>query len=93
MDIKITYTGLRPGEKLYEELLLDSEGGCEKTSHELIYIGTPIPFDEGSFLEDLEKLRGVAGFDNVKMIEIVHRLVPTYSGHAEENDALAQNAN
>ncbi len=93
VDIKITYTGLRPGEKLYEELLLDSEGGCSKTSHELIYIGTPIPFQEDSFLDDLEQLRSVAGVDNVKMISIVHQLVPTYSGHAEENDALAQNSN
>ncbi len=91
VDIKITYTGLRPGEKLYEELLLDSEGGCQKTSHELIYIGTPIPFQEDSFLEDLEHLREVAGVNNVEMISIVHKLVPTYSGHAEKNDALASN--
>ncbi|HHV32273.1 MAG: polysaccharide biosynthesis protein [Ruminococcaceae bacterium] len=90
VDIKIEFTGLRPGEKLYEELLLDSEGGCQKTSHELIYIGTPIPFNEQTFLEQLEKLRAVAGVDNVKMIQIIHELVPTYSGHAEENDALAQ---
>lgn len=93
VDIKITYTGLRPGEKLYEELLLDSEGGCQKTSHKLIYIGTPIPFNEESFLQDLDELRSVAGIDNVKMIGIVHRLVPTYSGHAEETDALAPNNN
>jgi len=89
VDIKIEYTGLRPGEKLYEELLLDSEGGCQKTSHELIYIGTPIPFNEGTFLNEIERLREVAGFNNVKMMEIVHQLVPTYSGHAEETDALA----
>ena len=89
VDIKIKYTGLRPGEKLYEELLLDSEGGCQKTSHELIYIGKPIPFDEDTFLADLESLRKVAGVDNVKMVELVHRLVPTYTGHAERSDALA----
>ena len=90
VDIKIEFTGLRPGEKLYEELLLDSEGGCQKTSHELIYIGTPIPFSEQTFLQQLEKLRGVAGVDNVEMVRIIHELVPTYSGHAEETDALAQ---
>lgn len=90
VDIKIVYTGLRPGEKLYEELLLDSEGGCEKTAHELIYIGTPIKFNEESFLNDIEELRGCAGVDNVKMMSIIHSLVPNYSGHAEENDALAQ---
>ena len=89
-DIKIQYTGLRPGEKLYEELLLDSEGGCQKTSHELIYIGNPIPFDENTFLSQLEKLRQVAGADNLKMMELVHELVPTYSGHAEKTDLLAQ---
>lgn len=88
-DIKIKYTGLRPGEKLYEELLLDSEGGCRKTSHELIYIGTPIQFNEETFIADIEKLRKVAGVDNVKMMEVVHRLVPTYSGHAERTDLLA----
>ena len=90
VDIKIQYTGLRPGEKLYEELLLDSEGGCKKTSHELIYIGTPIQFREDTFLQDIEALRGVAGVDNVKMLEVVHHLVPTYSGHAEKTDLLAQ---
>jgi FlaA1/EpsC-like NDP-sugar epimerase len=89
-DIKIQYTGLRPGEKLYEELLLDSEGGCQKTSHELIYIGNPIPFDEDTFLSKLENLRKVAGADNLKMMELVHELVPTYSGHAEKTDLLAQ---
>ena len=89
VDIKMKYTGLRPGEKLYEELLLDSEGGCQKTSHQLIYIGKPIPFDEETFLADLESLRKVAGVDNVKMVELVHRLVPTYTGHAERSDALA----
>lgn len=90
VDIKIEYTGLRPGEKLYEELLLDSEGGCEKTSHELIYIGTPIRFNEDTFLDQIEQLRESAGVDNVAMMGVVHQLVPTYSGHAEENDALAQ---
>lgn len=89
VDIKIKYTGLRPGEKLYEELLLDSEGGCKKTSHELIYIGNPIPFNEDTFISDIEELRSVAGVDNVKMMEIIHRLVPTYTGHAEKTDLLA----
>ena len=92
VDIRIEYIGLRPGEKLYEELLLDSEGKCEKTKHDLIYIGNPIPFDEETFLQDLEKLRACAGVDNVRMMELIHELVPTYSGHAEKNDALAQEA-
>ena len=88
-DIQIKFTGLRPGEKLYEELLLDSEGGCQKTSHELIYIGNPIPFNENTFLNEIETLRGVAGKDNARMVEIVHRLVPTYTGHADRTDLLA----
>ena len=92
VDIRIEYIGLRPGEKLYEELLLDSEGKCEKTKHDLIYIGNPIPFDEETFLQDLEKLRACAGVDNVRMMELIHELVPTYSGHAEKNDALAQDS-
>lgn len=90
VDIKIQFTGLRPGEKLYEELLLDCEGKCEKTSHELIYIGTPIPFNENTFLSQIEELRGYAGVDIVSMMNVIHELVPTYSGHAEETDALAQ---
>lgn len=90
VDIKIKYIGLRPGEKLYEELLLDSEGKCEKTQHDLIYIGNPIPFNEETFLEELHELRQCAGVDNVHMMELIHKLVPTYSGHAEKNDALAQ---
>jgi FlaA1/EpsC-like NDP-sugar epimerase len=89
VDIEIQYTGLRPGEKLYEELLLDSEGGCQKTTHELIYIGSPIKFNENTFLCEIEQLRKVAGTDNVQMMEVVHRLVPTYSGHAEKTDLLA----
>ncbi len=88
VDIKIEYSGLRPGEKLYEELLLDSEGGVQQTSHELIYIGTPIPFCEATFRSDIDQLYQYAGSDNVKMMEIIHRMVPNYTGHAEENDAL-----
>ena len=89
-DITLKFTGLRPGEKLYEEMLLDSEGGCRKTSHELIYIGNPIPFNEETFIDDIESLRSVAGVDNAKMVDIVHRLVPTYTGHAEKTDLLIQ---
>ena len=91
VDIKIGYIGLRPGEKLYEELLLDCEGKCEKTKHDLIYIGSPISFNEETFLRELEELRACAGVDNIHMMEVIHRLVPTYTGHAEKNDALAQN--
>ena len=90
VDINIKFTGLRPGEKLYEEPLLNSEGTCKKTAHELIYIGNPIPFDEETFISDIEALRKVAGVDNLKMLKVVHHLVPTYTGHAESSDLLAQ---
>ena len=54
-DIEIKFTGLRPGEKLYEELLM-SEEGLQSTANELIHIGKPIDFDEDQFLKDLEDL-------------------------------------
>ena len=58
-DIQIVYTGLRPGEKLYEELLLDEEG-IKKTDNALIYIAKPIVFDEEAFAEGMKRLREAA---------------------------------
>lgn len=58
-DIKIEYTGLRPGEKLYEEKLM-SEEGMRTTPNHLIHIGSPIPFDEDGFLNQLDELTKVA---------------------------------
>ena len=54
-DIDIVFTGLRPGEKLYEELLMDEEG-LQSTDNELIHIGKPIDFDEELFIHQLEEL-------------------------------------
>jgi FlaA1/EpsC-like NDP-sugar epimerase len=62
VDIKIKYTGLRSGEKLYEELLLDEEG-ITKTKSKKIYIGQPIEMDREKFKKDLEKLK-IASFNN-----------------------------
>ena len=76
-DIEIQYTGLRPGEKLYEEMLM-SEEGLESTDNQLIHIGKPIAFDETEFLEDLKKLYKEAYAETNKMKEIVHKIVPTY---------------
>ena len=59
VDIKIEYTGLRPGEKLYEEKLM-AEEGLKKTDNDLIHIGNPIPFDETAFLGQLENLMNAA---------------------------------
>ena len=77
-DIKIVYTGLRPGEKLYEERLMDEEG-LTRTENELISIGKPIPFDEDVFIERLPALFDAAYEDREKDIrDIVATYVPTY---------------
>ena len=59
VDIKIEYTGLRPGEKLYEEKLM-AEEGFRKTDNKLIHIGNPIPFDYDRFLQELTALMDAA---------------------------------
>lgn len=75
-DIKIEYTGLRPGEKLYEELLMEEEG-LRQTENELIYIGQPIMLPEG-FLNSIVEL-GETSRDNSEYIrDIVAGMVPTY---------------
>lgn len=76
-DIEIKYTGLRPGEKLYEELLMDEEG-LQGTENELIHIGKPIAFDEAVFLEELENLYRAAYAETEDMKRIVNKMVPTY---------------
>ena len=77
VDIKIEYTGLRPGEKLYEEKLM-SEEGLKRTPNKLIHIGNPIPFDTAEFRAQLEELM-TAAYDNDDDIRtIVEKMVPTY---------------
>lgn len=77
-DIKIQYTGLRPGEKLYEEKLM-SEEGLRTTPNKLIHIGNPIPFDTDDFLCKLHVLTKTAyEGDCDKIIKIVEELVPTF---------------
>ena len=76
-DIEIVYTGLRPGEKLYEERLMDEEG-LQTTKSELISIGQPIEFDEEEFLDDLQKLARYAYEDHEDIRELVAAIVPTY---------------
>ena len=77
VDIKIKYTGLRPGEKLYEELLMDEEG-LKKTAHEKIYIGKPIEFEVDEFMEQLKKLKEEAYKDEGYIRETVKEIVNTY---------------
>jgi FlaA1/EpsC-like NDP-sugar epimerase len=82
-DIEIQYSGLRPGEKLYEELLMDEEG-LQSTEDEKIYIGQPIEFDEKEFLKDLEELYEAAYGESEKIKHIVHKIVPTYNLRQDE---------
>ena len=77
-DIGIEFTGIRPGEKLYEELLM-SEEGLQETGNKLIYIGKPIEFDEELFLKQLEELKKIANDDSRDIREKVQEIVPTYS--------------
>lgn len=77
IDIPIVYSGLRPGEKLYEELLMDEEG-LSKTANDLIYIGQKIPFDTDSFKAQLTELDKVASMNNATVREKVKEIVPTY---------------
>ena len=83
VDIKIEYTGLRPGEKLYEEKLM-AEEGLQKTDNDLIHIGNPISFDKDSFLNGLETLMlaAYANRDNIR--ELVRSMVSTYHPEGEQ---------
>ena len=81
VDIPIVYTGLRPGEKLYEEKLMDEEG-MQKTPNSLIHIGNPIPFDTDQFLVDLQKLMDAAYNNDEHIGALVAQIVPTY--HPEQ---------
>lgn len=76
-DIQIEFTGLRPGEKLYEELLM-SEEGLTATKNSLIHIGKPLEFDEGEFFETLEEMKAVMYDETINVRELVKRIVPTY---------------
>lgn len=76
-EIDIKFTGLRPGEKLYEELLMGEEG-LQATSNKLIHIGKPIIFDEEHFYEVLHKMKHCMCDDSVDMRSLVKEIVPTY---------------
>ena len=76
-DIKIVYTGLRPGEKLYEEKLM-AEEGLKKTDNALIHIGCPIPFDTDEFLDRMDDLITAADSNSEDIRDSVRQLVSTY---------------
>ena len=77
VDIKINYSGLRPGEKLFEEKLM-AEEGLKKTKNDLIHIGCPIPFDTDEFLKELEELLDAAYKNKDDMKDRVQKVVKTY---------------
>lgn len=77
VDIKIEYTGLRPGEKLYEELLM-AEEGMKETANKLIHIGKPIEMNEDEFFQQLADLKEACYQDDAHIKEKVAEMVPTY---------------
>lgn len=81
VDIKIEYTGLRPGEKLYEEKLM-AEEGLKKTENQLIHIGCPIPFDTDQFLYNLQLLMKASYKNYANIRKMVAEIVTTY--HPED---------
>ena len=82
VDIKVEYTGLRPGEKLYEELLMKEEG-MQDTANKLIHIGKPIEMDDEKFLQQLERLEIACKEETDHMKDIVAEIVPTYKRKVE----------
>ncbi len=87
VDIKIVYSGLRPGEKLYEEKLM-AEEGLQRTENDLIHIGKPIPFDIEEFMKQLEML-AEASYNNTENIEeIVAGVVKTYHPDSNRKQAI-----
>lgn len=77
VDIKIEYTGLRPGEKLYEEILMDEEG-LQETENKLIHIGKPIDMNDEEFVKQLDELYAACQEETANMKDLVAEIVPTY---------------
>lgn len=79
IDINIEYTGLRPGEKLYEELLISHDKNQIKTNIEKIFIERPTEFDEYELFELIKELEKAAyNLDIERIILLIEKLVPTY---------------
>jgi len=83
-DIDIVFTGLRPGEKLYEELLMDEEG-MQDTENKLIHIGKPIEIDEEKFLRQLEELQQISHAEPKEIRKLLQEIVPTYVPKTQAN--------
>lgn len=83
VDIKIEFCGLRPGEKLYEELLM-SEEGLEKTAHSKIFIGKPVDIELDELKKNISELQNAVELNDIMLIkECVKKIVPTYSYKTE----------
>ena len=91
VDVPIIFTGLRPGEKMKEELLMMEEG-LQKTSNKLIFIGKQLDIDEKHFAEQLRELRDAALTNNEAVaVRALHQMVPTYVAPEEYNNMELQN--
>lgn len=77
VDMEIRYTGLRPGEKLYEELLMKEEG-LQDTANKLIHIGKPIEFDKEHFIDNLNELKKCAYDETQDIKELIKKVASTY---------------
>ena len=77
-DIEIEIVGLRPGEKLYEEVLMDEEG-LDRTANDMIYVGRPIQMDEDRFLSSLDKLIEEAYKNGRRIKELTEDVCGTYT--------------
>ncbi len=83
-DIKIVFTGLRPGEKLYEEMLMNEEG-MKDTANRQIHIGKPLEINEENFFVQLQRLKEAAYEESPAIRELVREIVPTYRRNTEVN--------
>ena len=81
IDIPIVFTGLRPGEKLYEEMLMKEEG-MQDTANKLIHVGRPIEFNEEEFFTELEKLKNIKEDDPLTIKKEMMNIVKTYNPNA-----------
>ena len=88
-DIQIEFTGLRPGEKLYEEMLMDEEG-LKETANSQIHIGKPLEIDEEKFFVQLKRLKDAAYDESPAIREMVREIVPTYRKNTEVNGEKLQ---
>ena len=83
-DIEIRFTGLRPGEKLYEELLMDEEG-VRKTDNRKIFVGSPLELNKATFFDHLASLKAIAYSNNSEnLVQALIDMVPTFT-HEEHH--------